>query len=153
MEQGMNMVDIMPGSQTSEKTLDTATKWVRSLGCVPLRVKREILGFCFNRVWRAVKREALHMWGDNYVDFRDIDRAWMIFTGAPWGPFGLMDMVGLDVILDIEKLYYEESGDPNDQPPYALEELVRDGLLGVKTGRGFYTYPDPEYAMDGFITP
>lgn len=148
---GMNMVDIMGGTKTTLDTIEVAKEWVRSLGCVPLTVNKEILGFCFNRVWRAVKRETLHMWAGGYVDFRDIDRAWMIFTGMSYGPFGLMDMVGLDVVHGIEMVYYNESGDPRDHPPEALKQMIERKELGVKTGKGFYTYPDPEYSRAGFL--
>jgi len=48
-------------------------EWVKSLNCAPLMVNKEVLGFCFNRVWRAIKKECLHMWGEGYVDFKDID--------------------------------------------------------------------------------
>lgn len=148
---GMHMVDIMGGSRTAPEVLDAGVRWVRSLGCIPLRVKKELLGFCFNRVWRAVKRETLHMWAGGFVDFRDVDRAWMVFTGMDMGPFGLMDAVGLDVVYDIEMVYYQDSQDPKDRPPEALGEMLRRGELGVKTGRGFYTYPDPEFDRPGFL--
>ena len=148
---GMNMVDIMGGTKTTPEVIETAKAWVRSIGCVPLTVKKEILGFCFNRVWRAIKRETLYMWAEGYVDYRDVDRAWMIFTGTPWGPFGLMDNVGLDVIYDIEMVYYNESKDAKDHPPEALKAMLERGELGVKSGKGFYTYPDPEYARPDFI--
>ncbi|KON31162.1 hypothetical protein AC482_01610 [miscellaneous Crenarchaeota group-15 archaeon DG-45] len=151
--QGTNMVDVMGGSRTLPEVLEAGAAWVRSLGCIPLTVRRESVGFCFNRVWRAVKREVLHMWADGYVDFRDVDRAWMVFTGMDMGPFGLMDMVGLDVVHDIEMVYHRESGDPRDRPPQALEEKVERGELGEKAGRGFYTYPDPEYRRPAFLDP
>jgi 3-hydroxybutyryl-CoA dehydrogenase len=148
---GLNMVDIMGGTKTTPEVIKTAKSWVRSIGCVPLTVKKEILGFCFNRVWRAVKRETLYLWAEGFVDFRDIDRAWMIFTGMPSGPFGLMDNVGLDVVYDIEMVYYTESKDPKDHPPEALKDKVDRKELGVKTKKGFYTYPDPEYSKPNFI--
>jgi len=147
----MNMVDIMGGTKTTLGTIEAAKEWVRSLGCVPLTVNKEILGFCFNRVWRAVKRETLHMWAGGYVDFRDIDRAWMIFTGMSYGPFGLMDMIGLDVVYGIEMVYYNESRDPKDHPPEALKQMIERKELGIKTGKGFYTYPDPEYGRADFL--
>jgi len=150
---GTNMVDVMGGSRTLPEVVEAGVAWVRSLGCIPLTVRKESMGFCFNRVWRAVKRETLHMWADGYVDFRDVDRAWMVFTGMEMGPFGLMDMVGLDVVHDIEIVYYGESGDPGDYPPQALSEKVERGELGEKTGRGFYTYPDPEYRRQEFLSP
>ena len=148
---GANMADIMGGTETTDETMKTAEAWVRSLGCVPLPVKKEILGFCFNRVWRAVKREALHMWAGGFVDFRDIDRAWMIIYGTPQGPFGMMDRVGLDVVYDIEMVYYNESKDPKDHPPDALKEMVERKEWGMKTKKGFYTYPDPEYDRPDFL--
>jgi 3-hydroxybutyryl-CoA dehydrogenase len=150
---GMNMVDLMGGSRTTPEVMEAGKGWVRSIGCVPLTVKKEILGFCFNRVWRAVKREALYMWAGGFVDFRDIDRAWMIFTGMPQGPFGLMDKVGLDVVYDIEMVYYNESKDPKDRPPDLLKQKVDRKELGVKTGEGFYRYPDPEFGRADFLNP
>lgn len=151
---GMNIADVMGGTRTLPEVMEQGTRWVRSLGCIPLRVKKELLGFCFNRVWRAVKREVLYMWANDFVDFRDVDRAWMKFTGNEerYGPFGLMDSVGLDVIYDIEMVYYRNSKDPKDHPPEALKQKIDKGELGVKTGKGFYTYPDPEYLQDDFLS-
>lgn len=151
--QGMNMIDLAPGTKTLPEVMDKGDAWIRSLGCVPLRVNKEILGFCFNSVWRAIKRQTLYMWGNGFVDFRDIDRAWRIFTKAPFGPFGLMDTVGLDVVYDIEMVYYNASKDPKDKPPDALMEKIKKGELGVKTGKGFYTYPNPEYQNPDFLNP
>lgn len=148
---GTNMVDIMGGTKTTLEVMEACTAWVRSIECVPLTVRKEILGFCFNRVWRAVKHEVLHMWAEGYVDFRDIDRAWMIFTGMKQGPFGIMDKAGLDVVHDIEMVYYTESQDPRDLPPQPLQSMVERRQLGVKTGEGFYRYPDPEYRQPEFL--
>lgn len=150
---GMNMVDIMGGSVTPPEVIERGVRWIRSIGCVPLRVNKEILGFCFNRVWRAIKKEALYMWANGFVDFRDTDRAWMILTKMKEGPFGIMDMVGLDVVYAIEMVYYNESGDPRDKPPDALLEMIQRGDLGIKTGKGFYTYPDPEFQRQDFLAP
>ncbi|MFH1134446.1 MAG: 3-hydroxyacyl-CoA dehydrogenase NAD-binding domain-containing protein [Pseudomonadota bacterium] len=150
--QGVNHVDVMGGTATTPETMAAGIKWVRSLGCIPLTVNKELLGFCFNRVWRAIKRETLYMWGGGFVDFRDVDRGWMVFTGMKEGPFAIMDKVGLDVVRDIEMVYYRESGDPRDHPPQALLDMIERGDLGVKSGRGFYSYPDPEYLAPGFLS-
>ncbi len=149
--QGVNMVDIMGGTRTRAEVMATGIEWIRSIGFIPLTVNKELLGFCFNRVWRAVKRETLYMWGNGFVDFRDVDRAWMVFTRMKEGPFALMDKVGLDVIWDIEMVYYQDSKDPKDRPPGALREMIDRGDLGVKSGRGFYTYPDPEFLGPDFL--
>jgi 3-hydroxybutyryl-CoA dehydrogenase len=151
--EGVNIVDIMSGTKTLPDVTETGVAWVRSIGCIPLPVKKEILGFCFNRVWRSIKREALYMWANGFVDFRDTDRAWMVFTKMKGGPFALMDKVGLDVVYDIEMVYYRDSNDPKDRPPDALLEMVKKGELGAKSGKGFYTYPDPEYLRPNFLHP
>ena len=67
------------------------------------------------------------------------------------GPFALMDRVGLDVVRDIEMVYYHESGDERDKPPQLLEDKIKKGELGVKTGIGFYQYPDPIWQDKDFL--
>lgn len=151
--QGINIVDIMGGTRTLPEVTEKAIAWIRSLGCIPLTVKKESLGFCFNRVWRAVKREVLHMWANGFVDFKDIDRAWMIYTGMKEGPFAIMDKTGLDLIYDIEMVYFNNSNDPKDRPPDLLREKVKKGEVGIKSGKGFYTYPNPEYLKPDFLNP
>jgi 3-hydroxybutyryl-CoA dehydrogenase len=151
--QGMNMVDLMPGTKTLPEVMQKGEEWIRSLGCVPLRVKKEILGFCFNSVWRSIKKQVLYMWGNGFVDFRDVDRAWRIFTGMKMGPFGLMDAVGLDTVYNIEMVYFTDSKDPKDKPPDALVDKIKKGELGVKSGKGFYTYPNPEFLQPDFLNP
>jgi 3-hydroxybutyryl-CoA dehydrogenase len=134
------MADISRGTETSDDTFNTGKKWLESIDVTPLVLKKECLGFVFNRVWRAIKKEALKIWSGGYADLEDVDKAWKIFTGMTVGPFGLMDIVGLDVVYDIEIMYYKESGDPDDKSPDMLKEMVDKGYLGVKTGRGFYNY-------------
>jgi len=151
--QGMNMADLMAGTKTLPEVMETGEVWIRSLGCIPLGVKKEILGFCFNSVWRAIKKQCLYMWANDFVDFRDIDRAWRIFTRMKTGPFGRMDSVGLDTVYNIEMVYYNESKDPKDKPPEALLEKIKRGELGIKTGKGFYTYPNPEFLDPDFLNP
>jgi 3-hydroxybutyryl-CoA dehydrogenase len=151
--QGVNMVDLMGGTRTLPEVFKKGADWIRSIGFIPLTVNRELLGFCFNRVWRAIKRETLYMWGNGFVDFQDVDRAWMVFTGMKEGPFALMDKVGLDVIWDIEMVYYNDSKDPKDHPPQALRDKIERGDLGVKSGKGFYTYPNPAFLKPDFLKP
>jgi len=151
--QGMIMTDLMPGTKTLPEVMKKGEEWIRSLGCIPLTVKKETLGFCFNSVWRAIKKQCLYMWGNDIVDFRDIDRAWRVFTNMKVGPFALMDSVGLDTVYNIELVYYGESKDPKDKPPEALMEKIKKGELGVKSGKGFYEYPNPEFLRPDFLNP
>jgi 3-hydroxybutyryl-CoA dehydrogenase len=75
----------------------------------------------------------------------------MLFFGTPYGPFGIMDMVGLDVISDIETSYQNVATDPADQPSAALRAKLAAGDLGEKSGRGFYTHPEPEYLQTTWL--
>jgi len=146
-----SMVELMRGTGTSDETLERVRGFMVSIGITPLMVLRESTGFIFNRVWRAIKRECLHLVDQGVSSFQDVDRAWMILYETPYGPFGMMDRVGLDVVRDIEMVYYEESGADRDAPPGMLLEMIERGELGVKTGKGFYTYPDPAYLEPGFL--
>lgn len=139
------MVELMRGTKTSDETIESVREFARNIGLTPLIVRKESTGFIFNRVWRAIKKECLHLVDNGVATFEDVDRAWMIFTGMKIGPFGLMDLFGLDVIRDIELEYYHESGDKSDYPPRLLLDKIEKGELGVKTGKGFYTYPNPAF--------
>jgi 3-hydroxybutyryl-CoA dehydrogenase len=148
------MADIMRGTKTSDETFEKGKAWIESIDCIPLVVKKECLGFVFNRVWRAVKKECLKIWAGGYADFKDVDRGWRIFTGMGMGPFALMDMIGLDVVYDIEMSYYKESGNPDDKPPKALKDMMDRGELGMKSGKGFYDWKGPlEFASPDFVKP
>ncbi len=102
-------------------------------------------------MWRAIKRENLHLVGDGVCHFEDLDRAWILTFGTRHGPFAMMDAIGLDVIRDIEDQYYGDSRDERDRPPRFLERLLEAGRLGVKSGRGFYRYPKPEFEASGWL--
>lgn len=145
------IVDIMGGNHTPDTVIQNACALARRINVVPLVARKQSTGFVFNRVWRAVKKETLHLVDQGVADFEDVDRAWMIGFGVKMGPFAMMDAVGLDVVQDIEEVYHRESGDPSDAPPAILTERVDRGDLGVKSGRGFYTYPDPAFARPDWL--
>jgi 3-hydroxybutyryl-CoA dehydrogenase len=146
-------VDLMRGTQTSNETFAKCKTWIEAIGCIALIVKKECMGFVFNRIWHAVKREALASWAGGHADYKDIDRAWKLWSGMPAGPFGMMDVVGLDVVYDIEMTYYLNSKDPKDTPPDALKAMIERGELGLKSGKGFYDWSDPEFLKPEFTKP
>ncbi len=147
------MVEIGRGTQTDTETIDALTAYARRIDLLPLHVQKESTGFIFNRVWRAIKKETLRVVDSGVASFEDVDRAWMTMYHTPMGPFGKMDEIGLDVVKDIEEHYASESNDPSDHPPPILTDRVARGDLGMKTGRGFYTYPNPAYASPDFLNP
>jgi 3-hydroxybutyryl-CoA dehydrogenase len=139
------IVDLMGGSKTTTQTMETMRSFAMSIELTPLMVQVESMGFIFNRVWRAIKRECLHLVDEGVSTPDDVDRAWMIALDKPIGPFGMMDMVGLDVVENIESIYYEKSGAEADKPPKLLLDMIANGDLGQKTGKGFYDYPGPAF--------
>lgn len=145
------MVELMSGTATSDDTIEKVKIFAHAIALTPLIVKIESKGFIFNRVWRAIKRECLHLVDEGVSSFEDVDRAWMICFNLPYGPFGLMDMVGLDVVRDIEMSYYKESNNPRDAPPKILLDKIAKGELGIKTNKGFYTYPNPAFANHAWL--
>jgi 3-hydroxybutyryl-CoA dehydrogenase len=138
-------VELMTSGHTDTALLEKAAVFLRRCGLYPVIVQGESTGFLFNRIWRAIKKESLKVAAAGHGTPEDIDRFWCISTGLKMGPFALMDRVGLDVVLDIERHYAAESGDPDDEPPEFLARMVDAGRLGVKSGRGFYEYPHPPF--------
>jgi 3-hydroxybutyryl-CoA dehydrogenase len=145
------MVELMGSGATRPEVMAATERFAKSLGLVTAVVRGDSKGFIINRVWRAVKRESLRVVDEGHADPADVDRLWMLFFGTPYGPFGIMDMVGLDVVADIETSYQRVATDPADQPSAILNEKLQDGNLGEKTGRGFYSHPDPEYTRAGWL--
>ena len=145
------MVELMGSGSTRHEVMDAVVRFGRSLGLVVAVVRGDSKGFIINRVWRAVKRESLRVVDEGHADPDDVDRLWMLFFGTPYGPFGIMDMVGLDVVSDIETSYQRVATDPEDRPSAVLGQKLAAGELGEKSGRGFYSHPDPEYLRDGWL--
>ena len=143
-------VELMSCGETTPELLELVAAFLRRCGLIPVIARAESTGFVFNRVWHAVKRESLQVVAEGVATPEEVDRLWCLSMEAPLGPFAMMDRVGLDVVLDIERHYAEMSGDPKDEPPGFLAEMVARGELGRKSGRGFYTYPNPAWERPGW---
>ena len=137
-------VEMMWNKDTSPETKKAALEHYRQLGFEPVITEQEIKGYSINRVWRAVKKECLKLWAKGYIAPSEFDRGWMTEWHTDIGPFKLMDLIGLDTILNIEYSYFQASGQEDDRPPVQLEEMVKAGKLGMKTGSGFYDGYDVE---------
>ncbi len=146
------MLELMSCGETRPDVMAQVQAFGNSLGLVTAVVRGDSKGFIINRVWRAVKRESLRVVDEGHADPADVDRLWMLFFGTPFGPFGVMDMVGLDVVADIETSYQRVTRDPTDQPSRILHEKVVAGNLGEKSGKGFYSHPEPEYLQTSWLT-
>ncbi|MEJ2589617.1 MAG: 3-hydroxyacyl-CoA dehydrogenase [Deltaproteobacteria bacterium] len=150
-----NLADIMPHPGTSPETVKIVTAFAKRIGQVPFVFKKEIPEYVANAILAAIASTALKLvFVDEVASVEDVDRAQMIVMGMPIGPFGWLDYVGLDTVLQITQRKAEISDDTQLQTEAdrLKSEYVDKGWLGVKSGRGFYTYPDPAYAHPDFLT-
>ncbi len=148
------LVDIMPHPGTSPEIVELLTAFARRIRQVPLVLKKEYPGYVSNSILGAMNTAAIKIaLVEKVASVEDVDRAVMIHLGMPCGPFGLNDYVGLDTIWHVMQSNARISGDPGAQA--FADEFKRDyidkGWLGAKSGRGFYTYPDPAYLRPDFL--
>lgn len=136
----MEMVEVVKGPHTSDETAEKAMAFVQSIGKTPVLLKKEISGFIANRILGKVFDEAVFLYENGYATHEEIDLICKKALNHPIGPFELMDLVGIDVSYNARLQRYRESGDERDKPAKLLEEKVKKGELGRKTGKGFYTY-------------
>lgn len=135
----MKLVEIVRTVSTSNETVATAREVCRVLD------KHAVLcgdraGFIVNTLLFPYLNDAVKMLEDHYATADDIDAAMKVGCGYPMGPFELLDVVGLDVALAIERTLYREFREPGFAPAPLLEHLVTAGYLGRKSGRGFRDY-------------
>jgi 3-hydroxybutyryl-CoA dehydrogenase len=136
----MDCIEVVVSEQTSEETAQITMDLCKKLNRMGILLKKEISGFIANRILGALKKEALFLYENGYADFQDIDLICRKALGHPLGPFQLMDLSGIDVGYFVAKQRYEETGDPKDKPAACVEEKVKLGHLGRKTGKGWYEY-------------
>ncbi len=135
-----NAVDLMSDGETGRTVLDTLLGVLPEFGIHPFEARKESVGFIFNRVWASIKRESLAVVAEGVARPEDVDGMFKINWHLPYGPFQMMDQVGLDVVLDIENHYADENPHLPAGPRDLLRRYVDAGKLGIKTGEGFYSY-------------
>ena len=147
-----NLADVMPHDGTRREVTERVLQFARQIGQVPIELRREHHGYVFNAMYTALNREAITMAEQGVASIEDIDRAWMHVSKWPHGPFGALDAVGLDTAWQITEYWARELTSDLQLRRNAdfLKAYVDRGELGVKSGKGFYSYPDPAYARPGF---
>ena len=133
-----NAVEVMSCGKTSEAVLEDLMERLPLYGVVPFHVRKESVGFIFNRIWAAVKRESLEVVQEGVSTPAEVDHMFEVLLGTHGGPFRLMDKVGLDVVLDIEEHYAAIHPELPAGPRELLKQYIKEGRLGQKTGKGFY---------------
>jgi len=135
----MKLVEIIKGIATSEETKEKIVEMTKELGKTPVEVE-EAPGFVVNRILVPMINEAVGILADGVAVAEDIDESMKLGANHPIGPLALGDLIGLDVCLAIMEILYEEFADTKYRPHPLLRKMVRGGLLGRKTKKGFYDY-------------
>jgi len=150
---GSPLIDIVGGPRTSGETIDILERYVLSLKCVPLVLHKENRGYVLNALLGPVLTIALILVVEGVASKEEVDAAWMKRRRAPMGPFGMMDLFGLNVVYDG---WQHREPDPREdalKPKVnaLLESYLDRGEYGSKSGKGFYSYPNPAFEQTGFL--
>ena len=135
-----NGVELMSSGHTRPEIIPELMIFMEDLGLRPFHVKKESMGFIFNRLWAAIKRESLAIVDEGVGDPEAVDFLFRNWVGAQIGPCQAMDDVGIDVVLDIEEHYAEVLSGLAPGPRDLCRRMISEGKLGRKSGEGFYSY-------------
>jgi 3-hydroxybutyryl-CoA dehydrogenase len=148
-----NVVDIMPHPGTSPETVEVLLAFAKRIGQIPIMLKKESHAYVFNAMLNALNGAALTLAANDIASVEDIDRAWLAVMKTRTGPFGILDVVGLETAWHITQYWATALTDAQLQKNADfLKSYIDQGRLGVKNGRGFYFYPNPAYQQPDFLS-
>lgn len=148
-----NTAEIMGHPQTAPEAFNAVVAFAKNIGMVALPLHKEQPGYIVNSLLVPLLGAGLDLLVKGVADVETVDKTWMVATGAPVGPFGILDVVGITTAYNINKMAADATQDPTKQKvvAYLKEHFIDKGKLGVATGSGFYDYPDPAYRKEDFL--
>ena len=138
----MRMVEVIKGEKTSPTAFEAGVAFVQSLGHTPIRVQKDIPGFALNRIFSAAFREAVDLVADGVATPEDIDAGMELGYGWNVGPFVIADNSGLDTQVLIGQTMVELGLEGFASRTDLIRQMVKEGRLGRKAGKGFYRYTE-----------
>lgn len=144
-----NTAEVMGHPGTDLEVFEAVASFAKDIGMVVIPLKKEQTGYVLNSLLIPFLNAGLNLYVNNVASPQTIDKTWMIATGAPRGPFAILDVVGLKTAYDITRA----NADKKSQKAAKMikENYIDKGKLGVATGEGFYTYPGPNYENPEFL--
>jgi 3-hydroxybutyryl-CoA dehydrogenase len=137
----MRLVEVIRGVHTNDETINLVMEMTRKMGKEPVEVKKDTPGFIVNRLMTPHMIEAIRMVEEGVATIEDIDKAVKLGLNYPMGPFELMDLTGIEILLHVDEyLYNELNKESKWSVPPLLRSMIRAGKLGRKTGIGWYKY-------------
>jgi 3-hydroxybutyryl-CoA dehydrogenase len=149
-----NIGEVMGHPDTDSKYFDIVIEFAKEIGMVPIPIYKEQHGYVINSLLGPLLQAAGNLLVNEVAGYETIDKTWMITSGAKMGPCAIMDMVGLETVYNIEKLWSEKLNDKLGlaRAEYFKKNFIDKGKLGMKTNKGFYTYPNPKYKDSDFLS-
>ena len=148
-----NIADVMPHPGTAPEVTKLVHDFAVSIGQIVILLHRENSGYVFNTMLSSLFSSALTLASRNVASIEDIDRSWMGVMHTSMGPFGIMDQVGISTVWIITDYWAKKTGDAQAQANADfLKQYVEKGHLGFKTNQGFYSYPNPAYTQQDFLS-
>ncbi|MFF2481037.1 3-hydroxyacyl-CoA dehydrogenase [Paenibacillus sp. NPDC058071] len=150
-----NTAEIMRHPGTDEAVFQDVIAFAKAIGMVALPLQKEQPGYILNSLLVPLLEAAQKLLVREIADPETIDKTWMVGTGAPLGPFAILDVVGLNTAYNIGLAKAQATGDEEFKKAAELlkNEYIDKGKLGRATKQGFYTYPNPSYAHPDFLKP
>jgi 3-hydroxybutyryl-CoA dehydrogenase len=137
----MRLVEVIRGYYTSDETVAMAMDLSKKLGKEPIEVKTDIPGFVVNRLMVPHLIEAINLLQEGVASKEDIDKAAKMGLNYPMGPFELIDLTGVDILLDVVNYFYENHNkELKWVAPRLLKDMIKAGRIGMKAGAGWYDY-------------